>query len=259
MSEIHRCKGCKKADVWAELQTCYCENTVERTLVCYRMSIPIRPAQQPMSQSTTSSSSTSMVISEGTGPSSSNIIISDNNNIGSTPMSTSAMASSSSLQRLSDVVGGRQYSCNDCDQTFPTKSRLNNHISVDHLNDYIASGRRIKCPHCDYHLNPKSKNVMAKHIRMKHSDQATSRQEEVIPVLRPFSSAVKKVTIWIRLEDIRVSLEIKTTTKIASVLSKINNDYKRTGKLYKNGKDISELPRFSDCTLEDNDILEYLS
>jgi hypothetical protein len=81
----------------------------------------------------------------------------------------------------------------------------------------------------------------------------------VIPVLRPFSSAGKKVTIWIRLEDIRVSLEIKTTTKIASVLSKINNDYKRTGKLYKNGKDISELPRFSDCTLEDNDILEYLS
>ena len=245
------CTVCGKAGKWVDCEVCLCEDKKVASMIRLTMSPSLLP--QPMSQSTTSSSSVSME-SEGAGPS--NIIIASNNNIPSL-VSTSATASSSSLQRLSDVVGGKQYSCDDCQESFSTKLSLKKHRLVHD----IAFGRRIKCPHCDYNLNPKSTNKMTKHIRMTHSDeQATSRREEVIPVLRPSSSsAVKKVTIWIRLEDIRFLIEIKTTTKIASVLSNINNDYKRTGKLYKNGKDISELPRFSDCTLEDNDILEYLS
>ena len=236
------CTSCGKAGKWVDCEVCLCEDKKVASMIRLTMSPSL--LSQPMSQSITSSSSVSME-SEGAGPS--NIIIA-NNNIISPP--DVAMSSSS--------VGGKRLSCNKCDVVCKNIYFLNKHKNQYHRNEMIADGLLLPCPHCTRTFEGSRKgNALATHIRTKHSDQAvatTRREDEATDV--PMK---KKVTIRIFHLNTYEQREIKPSRKIDSILLGINNEYGRVGKLYKNGRDISQLVRFKDCDLQDNDMLEYIA
>jgi hypothetical protein len=254
---LYLCKGCFKTSTWIEMEQCLCQGKKEVSLV--RIDLP--PSLLVPHMSVSSSSSVSMTSESAEVPVPSNIIIANDNNIVSPPMSISVSASSSSLQMLSDTShrGGKQFGCKQCDQGFSTRNQLRTHVRDMHVNV------PVQCPHCTRAFK-KNGDAFLNHLRIKHPDREMPQQRmQPVELVRPnvvtpprSPRMTKKIMLRIAYANEDIPYGISPAIKIHKFLQKLNDDHKRVGKLYKNKEDISQMDRFRDCNLENDDVLVYV-